>query len=278
MAVERDDGAAPRLDPDGVEVGEQAARQEMDGAALDIGHRTDVAADEKPAGIGRRVLRRDPAEQHRGPHPEQRRRQVARAAATRQTVAKGGAVRDRAVEHSSQDAMPLDQREQLAGHGGGEVGDAAAFDMDPFVVRAGLREQRIGRSEARRDGTQNLHLFAAHDVGARVGQQRDAGDDGDVRFLDPGRGPRQAGEIGGGGDIGRLAPAACRADHTRRDDGQLAETSADRGDLNRIVVSVHRQHAAIVTHRVQHRAIGGDDIAASVGGAPIDRDIGGRHV
>jgi hypothetical protein len=45
MAVERDDAAPARLDPDGVEVGKQPARQQMDGAALHMRDSADVHVD-----------------------------------------------------------------------------------------------------------------------------------------------------------------------------------------------------------------------------------------
>ena len=139
---------------------------------------------------------------------------------------------DGAAEQVREDAVGLQQVEQLAGHHRAETVQAATPQVAPFVVGAGMADQAIGLDLAGRDRAEQLHFLAAHDVGAAVPDIGHARDDG-FAFTGPGEFPRQFVEPGGAGNVRRLGPAAVGADHAGHQQGQVAEAIPNFGDRRR---------------------------------------------
>ena len=73
--------------------------------------------------------------------------------------------------------MLAKQVENLACHHRPEFGDPAIRNPHPFVVGAGVADEAIGGDRPIGDRADQLHLLAAHDVGARFVEERDARND-----------------------------------------------------------------------------------------------------
>ena len=238
----------------------------------------EVVADEQPADVGGVVVGRRLPEQPARADLEQFGGEVGVREAMVDSGAERRAGRRFAVELVGQDAVAAQQVEQLARHHGAERGDAAVLDLDPLVVRSRMADERTRRQRSVADGPENLHLLAAHHVGERGIEMRQARDDRDASRLDPDEVRRQIVERGGAAHIGRLDPAAVRPDHARHQHQPVEaerglqlgergfEADARGGDL---------ENAETVLMLALHRAAV-DDIAATVGGAPVDGEKG-RH-
>ena len=223
------------------------------------------------------------AQELRGPQPEQRRGQGSgRRQRCRKPVTEGRAVRRKRtgpvlgrVDGMGEDAVLRDHREQLAGHVGRELDDAAFFDPDPFAVGAGDADEtgEVGFGHA-----QELRFLPAHDVGPVGPRLGDAGQDADVAGrIDPDGALVQGIEPRRCPEIRRFGPALACARHA---------ADQDRNSLRRAepgeVIAQHRrkarvgptsrtmQHAFAAAAFRQRLAIGRHQPAAKAAGAPVD--------
>ena len=169
----------------------------------------------------------------------------------------------------------------LAGHLGGEAGDAPARQPCPFAVGAGQADQRR-RLPQRRQQADELGLLPAHHVrhatGVARGQARHQAAGGALERQRHHRGGdlRRA---GGAGQVGRLDPALPAADHAAEQDAALAggQPGAD-GVTQRVREAARRdaQDAGRAVQALPHAALVVDPVGAEGGGAPVDADHGGR--
>ena len=139
----------------------------------------DVGPDQQPAGIGGRIFLLHLAEEHARADREQFGRErfvedrVARRVAEDLVVGSTGP-----CKQVGEDAVLLQQVEQLAGHHGAEALDLGLVRATPICCAC--RDGRRGHSRstsAGGDRAEQLHLLAAHDVGAAAADIGDAGDD-----------------------------------------------------------------------------------------------------
>ena len=130
-----------------------------------------------------------------------------------------------------------DHREQLAGHVGRELDDAAGVDPDPFAVGAGDADEtgEVGFGHA-----QELGFLPAHDVGPVGSGLGDAGQDADVAGrIDPEGALVQGIEASRCLEIRCFGPALPRARHAA-DQDRGSRRSAEPGE----VIAQHRRKAA----------------------------------
>jgi hypothetical protein len=175
----------------------------------------------------------------------------------------------------AQDGLAGEEREELAGHEGGEGDDLAGAEMRPFRMGAGQAGDAVEAGLAR-EQPGDLGLLAAHHVGGAVLPEPVQDMDAQAGVAGRGAGEgRVAARRGGHGGIGRLDPALARADHAAGDhvDGFGAEPGADQVDERGLeAVAVERAHAAVGFGPGKRRSVRTHRPGAQVRGAPVDRD------
>ncbi len=126
--------------------------------------------------------------------------------------------------------MLLQQIEQFSRHHGAERNDAAVRDPDPFVVRAGMADERVIWDQVRRERAQQLDLFAAHHVRFVGVLEANARHDCGATFFRPNERTRQVLEPGRAPHVGSVDPAAVRPDHSGEQQRPVAEPLANFSD------------------------------------------------
>src|SRR5436190_18285351 len=108
-----------------------------------------------------------------------------------------------------------------------------------------MADEAILRNESRADRSEQLNLFAAHDVGAASAKIRYSRDN---RFAisGPAELPREIFDSGGAWNIGRFDPPAIGPDHSGHQQRQITQLLANFSDGSRKATGRYRQYALAV--------------------------------
>ena len=139
----------------------------------------------------------------------------------------------------------LQQVEQLAGHHRSKDWICPEQTITHLLCVPGWQTRQSCGIDPGRDRSEQLNLFAAHDVGAAIAKIRHARDNR-LALARPSQLPREILDAGGARNIGRFHPSAVGPDHSSQQQRMVAQPLANFGDRGREAAGRYRQDALAV--------------------------------